>query len=120
MEDTARKSRFAEPQIIGILEQAEAGWQVTDLRREHAVTQTTFCRLRGKYGGMEASDAQELNRLRDENRRLEQLVRLAPSRRLLATHPAKRLCADPADNEYAIDATPDSASNALNYGKSPK
>ena len=27
-----------------------------------------------KYGGMEVSDAQELNRLLDENRRLKQLV----------------------------------------------
>jgi len=69
-----RKSRFTEAQIIGILKQAEAGRQVTDLCREHAVTQTTFYRWRSKYGGMEPSEAQELNRLLDENRRLKQLV----------------------------------------------
>ena len=47
---------------------------VTDLCREHGITQATFYRWRSKYGGMEVSDAQELNRLLDENRRLKQLV----------------------------------------------
>jgi len=46
----------------------------TDLCREHGITQATFYRWRSKYGGMEVSDAQELNRLLDENRRLKQLV----------------------------------------------
>ena len=69
-----RKSLFTEAQIIGILKQAEAGRIVTDLCREHGITQATFYRWRSKYGGMEVSDAQELNRLLDENRRLKQLV----------------------------------------------
>ena len=69
-----RKSLFTEAQIIGILKQAEAGRMVTDLCREHGITQATFYRWRSKYGGMEISDAQELNRLLDENRRLKQLV----------------------------------------------
>ena len=69
-----RKSLFTEAQIIGILKQAEAGRLVTDLCREHGITQATFYRWRSKYGGMEVSDAQELNRLLDENRRLKQLV----------------------------------------------
>ena len=69
-----RKSLFTEAQIIGILKQAEAGRMVTDLCREHGITQATFYRWRSKYGGMEVSDAQELNRLLDENRRLKQLV----------------------------------------------
>ena len=69
-----RKSLFTEAQIIGILKQAEAGRMVTDLCREHGITQATFYRWRSKYGGMEVSDAQELNRLLDENRRLKQLA----------------------------------------------
>ena len=69
-----RKSLFTEAQIIGILKQAEAGRMVTDLCREHGITQATFYRWRSKYGGMEVSDAQELNRLLDENRRLKQLM----------------------------------------------
>ena len=69
-----RKSLFTEAQIIGILKQAEAGRMVTDLCREHGITQATFYRWRSKYGGMEVSYAQELNRVLDENRRLKQLV----------------------------------------------
>ena len=68
-----RKSLFTEAQIIGILKQAEAGRMATDLCREHGITQATCYRWRSKYGGMEVSDAQELNRLLDENRRLKQL-----------------------------------------------
>ncbi len=69
-----RQSLFTEAQIIGILKQAEAGRMVADLCREHGITQTTFYRWRSKYGGMEVSDAQELNRLVNENRRWKQLV----------------------------------------------
>ena len=69
-----RKSLFTEAQIIGILKQAEAGRMVADLCREQGITQATFYRWRSKYGGMEVSDAQELNRLLDEKRRLKQLV----------------------------------------------
>ena len=47
---------------------------MTELCREHGVTQATYDRWRSKYGGMDVSDAQELNRLLDENRRLKQLV----------------------------------------------
>ena len=40
-----------------------------ELGRELGITQQTFYRWRRKFGGMEVSDAQELNRLLDENRR---------------------------------------------------
>ncbi len=52
----------------------ETGRTVTDLCREHGITQATFYPWRSKYGGTDVSDAQELNRLLDENRRLKQLV----------------------------------------------
>ena len=69
-----RRSLFTEAQIIGTLKQAETGRMVTDLCREHGITQATFYRWRSKYGGMEVAGAQDLNRLLDENRRLKQLV----------------------------------------------
>ena len=40
-----------------------------ELGRELGITQQTFYRWRRKFGGMEVSDAQELNRLLGENRR---------------------------------------------------
>ena len=69
-----RKSLFTEVQVIGILKRAEAGQPVAELCLELGITQQTFYRWRRKFGGMEVSDAQELNRLLDENRRLKHLV----------------------------------------------
>ena len=69
-----RKSRFSEEQIIAILKAAEAGQKVTDLCRKHGISEHTFYRWRGKYGGMDVNDARRLRALEDENRRLKTLV----------------------------------------------
>ena len=69
-----RKSRFTEEQIVGFLNQAEAGMKVKDLCREHGISQETFYRWRRKYGGLEVSDAKRLKQLEDENRRLKRMV----------------------------------------------
>lgn len=69
-----RKSRFTDEQKIGILQQAAAGTQVRELCRKHGITEQTFYRWRGKYDGLQASDAKRLKALEDENRRLKKLV----------------------------------------------
>ncbi len=69
-----RKSRFTEEQIIGILQEAEAGAEVRELCRRYEITETTFYRWRKKYGGMEVSDARRLKQLEEENRRLKRIV----------------------------------------------
>jgi putative transposase len=69
-----RKSRFTEEQKISIPEQAAAGGQVRELCRKHGITEQTFYRWRGKYDGLQVSDAKRLKALEDENRRLKKLV----------------------------------------------
>ena len=69
-----RKSRFTEGQIVVVLKQAEAGVPVKDLIRKFGISEQTFYRWKKKYGGLDASELQQLKQLREENRRLKGLV----------------------------------------------
>ena len=69
-----RKSRFTERQIVVVLKQAEAGVPIQDLIRKYGICEQTFYRWKKKFGGLEASELQQLKQLRDENRRLKGLV----------------------------------------------
>ncbi|NIM19128.1 MAG: transposase [Candidatus Latescibacteria bacterium] len=69
-----RKSRFTEAQIILALRQAEAGTPVAEICRKLEITETTFYRWKKKYGGLGVSELRELRQLREENRKLKQLV----------------------------------------------
>jgi putative transposase len=69
-----KKGRFSEEQIVGILKEHEAGRKMTELAREHGVSEGTLYGWKSKYGGMEVGEAQRLRSLEEENRRLKQLV----------------------------------------------
>ena len=69
-----KRSRFSEEQIIGILNQAEAGIKVQDLCRQNGISDATFYKWRAKYGGLEVSEAKRLKQLEEENARLKKLV----------------------------------------------
>ena len=69
-----KKSRFTDEQKIAILQQGAAGAQIRELCRKHGITEQTFYRWRGRYQGLQVSDAKRLRALEDENRRLKKLV----------------------------------------------
>lgn len=50
-----RKSRFTETQMVSILQEA-GGMKVTDVCCKHGILDTTYCRSKSKYGGMENGD----------------------------------------------------------------
>jgi putative transposase len=69
-----KRSRFSEEQVIGVLQQLEAGRKVDDLCRELGVSKATLYEWRRKYQGMTVDDAKRLRALEDENRRLKRIV----------------------------------------------
>ncbi len=68
-----RKSKFTEVQIVAILAQYEQGIKVTDICREHGISQPTFYQWQRKYSGMEIS---ELKRLKEMEQELAQFKRI--------------------------------------------
>src|SRR4026207_1956752 len=92
-----KQSKFTDEQILAIVKEGEAGRKVADLCRTHGITEQTYYRWKAKYGGMELSgmegvekgggrerpageggggprESRGRNRVEDENRRLKQIV----------------------------------------------
>jgi putative transposase len=65
--------RFSEPQILGILKQADSGVPVSELCREHGMSSASFYKCGAKYGGMDASMITQMKAMDDENRRLKKM-----------------------------------------------
>ena len=69
-----KRSRFSAEQITMALRQVEAGTPVAEICRSLQVTEATFYRWKTKYGSLGTPEIRELRQLRDENRKLKQLV----------------------------------------------
>ena len=73
-DQSMKRSRFSEEQIIGILKEQEAGVSVAELCRKHGMCDASFYKWQAKYGGLEVSEAKRLKALEDENTRLKRLL----------------------------------------------
>jgi putative transposase len=69
-----RKSRFSVEQIVYALKQAEMGVAVAEVCRKLGISEQTFYIWKKRYGGMGAVEARQVLQLKEENRRLKQLV----------------------------------------------
>jgi putative transposase len=69
-----KTSRFTNEQIVQALRQAESGTAVVEICRQLGITETTFYRWKRRFAGLDVSEVRELKQLRDENRKLKQLV----------------------------------------------
>ena len=68
------RSRSTDEQILMALRQAEGGPTVADICRKLEITEAMFYRLKKQVAGLEGSELWELRELREENRKLRQLV----------------------------------------------
>ncbi len=68
-----KKARFTESQIISILSKQEKGISVSDICREHGISNATFFNWKGKYGGMSPNQLRKLKELEIENARLKRM-----------------------------------------------
>lgn len=69
-----KKSRFTETQIVNILRQYEQGKKVSELCREHGLSEQTFYNWKAKYGGMDVNELKRVKDLEEENARLKKIV----------------------------------------------
>src|SRR5687767_13224770 len=68
-----RKGRSNE-EIIHALHQVEGGEKVTEVCRRLGVSEQTFYRWKKQFAGLGVQELRELRSLRDENRKLKQVV----------------------------------------------
>jgi len=68
-----KKARFTETQIVGILNEADAGMKVKDLCRKHGISDATYYNWKAKYGGMSASELKRTKELEAENAKLKRM-----------------------------------------------
>jgi putative transposase len=73
-DQTVKRSRFTEEQIIGVLKEHELGAKTADLCRKHGISEATFYNWKSKFGGMDVSEAKRLKALETENAKLKRLL----------------------------------------------
>lgn len=66
--------RYSQEQKIYALKQVEAGAEIVAVCRQLGASVATFYKRKRKLGNLGVSELNELRDLRDENRRLKQLV----------------------------------------------
>ena len=69
-----RTSKFTPEQMVHILRQGDSGVPVAELCRQHGISEQTFYRLKKRFGDLGTAEVRELRQLREENRKLKQVV----------------------------------------------
>ena len=69
-----KRSRFTEEQIIGMIQEHEAGLPTAEVFRTHSINTASYYKYKAKFGSMEVSHARKLKALEDENSKLKKLL----------------------------------------------
>lgn len=68
-----KRIKFSESQILAILKEQEQGLKVSDICRNHGISDATFFNWKNKYSGMSVSELKRLKELEYENARLKRM-----------------------------------------------
>jgi putative transposase len=68
-----KKSKFSESQIVAILKEGESGVPVAQVLRQHGISQATYYKWKGKYGGASVAELKRLRELEAENAKLKRM-----------------------------------------------
>lgn len=68
-----KKSRFTESQIVAILKEADGGMKVTDVCRQHGISQPTYYNWKSKYGGLGVSELKRIKELETDHAKLKRM-----------------------------------------------
>jgi putative transposase len=69
-----RTSKFTPEQMVHTIRQAESGVPIVELCRQQGISEQTFYRWKKQFGHLGTPEVRELRQLREENRKLKQLV----------------------------------------------
>ena len=69
-----KRSKFNESQIIKILKEQNAGRKVSDICRDHGISQPTFYQWKSKYAGMEISQLKRMKEMEAELAQYKKIV----------------------------------------------
>jgi putative transposase len=69
-----KTSRYSPEQIAMALRQADAGTPVEEICRKLGASEPTFYRWKKRFGSLGVPEVRELRQLREENRKMKQLV----------------------------------------------
>lgn len=68
-----KKSRFTETQIVGILQEADAGLKVAEVCRKHGISAPTFYNWKSKYGGLGVAELRRIKELEADHAKLKRM-----------------------------------------------
>jgi putative transposase len=68
-----KRIKHSESEIVSILKKQEQGMKVSEICREHGISEPTFYNWKSRYGGMEANELKRLKDLEQENARLKKM-----------------------------------------------
>lgn len=63
-----------EEQILRALRKAESGTKISEICREHGISEDTYYIWKKRYAGLGLSELREVRQLREENGKLKRLV----------------------------------------------